>query len=66
MIPKKIYLGPEYWNRLSSKAEALGFVGKGKFSRLFEKIATEDVVFLDSNAKKLLEVYFKAINNKKS
>jgi len=50
----KLYLEEESIKRLKQKAEALKFVGRGDLSHYIEKVANEDVVFLDSNIKKLL------------
>ena len=50
----KIYLEPEDLKKLKQKAEALGYTGKGGLSHYIEKVAREDVCFMDSNVKTIL------------
>lgn len=52
--PTKIYLEPEDLKSLEQKARALGFTGRGGLSRFAEKLAREEIIFLDRNSKALL------------
>lgn len=51
-----IYLEEEDFEKLKQKAEQGGFTGRGGVSHYLKKIADEDLIFLDSNAKKILKV----------
>jgi len=52
----KIYLEEEDYKKLKTKAEALGFIGKGSVSHYIEKIAREPVVFIDENSKAIFKL----------
>jgi hypothetical protein len=53
--PVKVYLTDCEKKKLLEKAESLGFTGRGKLERLFEKIANEPVAFMDGNARTILK-----------
>ena len=40
------------------KAGETGFFGRGALTKFMEKIATEDICFLDKNLRKMLKVIF--------
>lgn len=50
----KLYLDEEDIKALKRKVEAAGFTGRGSLNRYLEKIAREDIAFLDSNVKAIL------------
>jgi len=50
-----LWLDKKVKEALKQKANALGFHGKGQYSRYITKVATEPIIFLDSNARILLE-----------
>jgi len=50
----RLYLTPEAEAKLKAKAHEL-FQGRGSISRYIEKLSLEPVIFLDANAKALLE-----------
>lgn len=56
--PIKIYLDPETRKKLIKKANETGFSGRGALTKFLEKIATEDICFLDENLRKMLKVLF--------
>lgn len=56
--PVKIYLDSETEKKLIKKAEETGFTGRGALTKFFEKIAFEDICFLDENLRKILKVLF--------
>ena len=56
--PIKIYLDSETRKKLLQKANETGFYGRGALTKLIEKIATEDVCFLDENLRKMLKALF--------
>ena len=56
--PIKIYLDSETKKRLMQKANETGFYGRGSVTKFVEKIATEDICFLDENLRKMLKVLF--------
>jgi hypothetical protein len=56
--PVKIYLDSEMKKRLLQKANETGFYGRGALTRFIEKVALEDVCFLDDNLRKMLKVLF--------
>ena len=62
--PKKIFLEPEDWKKLEKKADTLNFTGKGSLSRYIEKVAKEPIVFMDSNARTLLDALDLKTNSK--
>ena len=47
--PIKIYLNSETKKKLIQKANETGFYGRGALTKLMEKIAVEDICFLDEN-----------------
>jgi len=51
----KIYLTPEDYSKLKSKAESLFGEGRGIINLYIEKIIREQICFLDNNVKILLE-----------
>lgn len=51
----KIYLTQEELKHFHSKADALGFSGKGKLSHYFSFISSKDLIVLDENTKRLLK-----------
>ena len=54
----KVYLDFETKKKLMQKANETGFYGRGALTRLIEKIATEDICFLDENLRKMLKMLF--------
>lgn len=54
----KIYLDSETKKKLMQKARETGFTGRGALTRFVEKIAAEDICFLDDNLRKMLKVIF--------
>ncbi len=51
----KAWLYPEDKQRLIHKAKRAGFEGRGSLGRFLQKLAREDVVFLDENVKRILK-----------
>ncbi len=60
--PIKIYLDSDTKRKLTQKATETGFEGRGSLTKFIEKIASEDICFLDDNVKKMLKVVFPAKN----
>ena len=60
--PIKIYLDSETEKKLIKKAEETGFSGRGALTKFFEKIAHEDICFLDKNLRKMLRALFPGKN----
>lgn len=58
--PVKIYLDNEMKRKLLRKANETGFCGRGALTKFVEKIAIEDICFLDDNLRKMLKVLFPA------
>jgi hypothetical protein len=56
--PIKIYLDSETKKKLIQKANETGFLGRGALTKFIEKIAGEDVCFLDENLRKMLKMLF--------
>jgi hypothetical protein len=56
--PVKIYLDSEMKKKLMQKANETGFYGRGALTKFIEKIAIEDICFLDENLKKMLKTLF--------
>jgi hypothetical protein len=56
--PVKIYLNSETQKRLLKKAGETGFTGRGALTKFIEKIAAEDICFLDENLRKMLKALF--------
>jgi len=56
--PIKIYLNSETKKKLMQKANETGFDGRGAMTKFIEKIAAEDICFLDENLRKMLKVLF--------
>ena len=56
--PIKVYLNSETKKKLIQKANETGFSGRGALTKFVEKIATEDICFLDENLRKMLKVLF--------
>ncbi|MEM4326231.1 MAG: hypothetical protein QXU40_02930 [Candidatus Pacearchaeota archaeon] len=56
--PIKIYLDNETKKKLIQKANETGFYGRGALTKFFEKIANEDICFLDENLRKMLKILF--------
>lgn len=54
--PVKIYLDSETKKKLMQKASETGFSGRGAITKFIEKIASEDICFLDENLRKMLKV----------
>ena len=54
----KIYLEPQDKKALLEKAEKIGFVGRGALTKFIQKMARDEVCFLDDNLKKMLKVLF--------
>lgn len=61
--PVKIYLDPETKKKLTQKANETGFTGRGALTKFVEKIAAEDICFLDENLRKMLKVVFPKKDN---
>jgi hypothetical protein len=53
----KVYLSQADYNMLLQKAAELNIIGKGSLSHLLVKLANEPIIFMDSNLKKLAEVF---------
>jgi len=49
------YLEPDVYRMLLRKAETLGYTGRGALSRFIERLATEELVILDTNVRQLLK-----------
>jgi len=60
--PIKVYLDSETQKKLLEKANETGFNGRGALTRFVEKIAVEDICFLDDNLRKMLKALFPAKN----
>ena len=60
--PIKIYLDSETRKKLLQKAGETGFSGRGALTRFVEKIAAEDICFLDENLRKMLKALFPGKN----
>ncbi len=60
--PIKIYLDFETQKKLLKKANETGFTGRGALTKFVEKIAAEDICFLDDNLRKMLRALFPAKN----
>ncbi len=60
--PTKIYLNSETKRKLIQKANETGFYGRGALTKFIEKIATEDICFLDENLRKMLKMLFPGKN----
>ncbi len=56
--PVKIYLDSETKKKLLKKANETGFKGRGALTHFIEKIAREDICFLDDNLRKMLKALF--------
>jgi hypothetical protein len=56
--PIKIYLNFETKKKLLQKANETGFYDRGALTKFIEKIATEDICFLDENLRKMLKMLF--------
>jgi len=56
--PIKIYLDSETKRKLMQKADETGFSGRGALTKFIEKIAIEDICFLDDNLRKMLRILF--------
>jgi len=56
--PIKIYLDSETRKKLLQKAGETGFQGRGALTKFVEKIAVEDICFLDENLRKMLKALF--------
>ena len=61
----QIFLSAAQEQRLRTKASAAGFEGRGMMSRFIQKIADEEIIFMDLNAKKLLEMFGRDNGNTK-
>lgn len=53
-----VYLTDEECEILFAKCRTLGITGRAKITRLLEKLAVQDFVFLDDNNKKMLRIFF--------
>lgn len=60
--PIKIYLNSETKRKLMQKANETGFEGRGAMTKFIEKIAAEDICFLDENLRKMLKTLFPVKN----
>lgn len=56
--PIKIYLDSDTKRRLLQKVDETGFSGRGALTKFIEKIAAEDICFLDENVRKMLKILF--------
>jgi len=56
--PIKVYLDSETQKKLLKKASETGFTGRGALTKFIEKIAAEDICFLDDNLRKMLHTLF--------
>ncbi|MEM3091433.1 MAG: hypothetical protein QXD05_01920 [Candidatus Pacearchaeota archaeon] len=63
--PIKVYLDSETRKKLIQKANETGFNGRGSLTKFLEKIATEDICFLDENLRKMLRIIFPTNSSKK-
>lgn len=54
----KIYLTEQQKKQLLEKAQQSGFSGRASLTRFIEKIASEDICFLDDNLKKMLKALY--------
>ena len=54
----KIYLDSDTRRRLVQKANETGFNGRGSLTKFIEKVAAEDICFLDDNLRKMLRTLF--------
>lgn len=52
----KIYLEDDDKKKLLQKSIESGFLGRGCITKFIEKIAREDICFLDKNLRKMLKV----------
>lgn len=57
MKPIKLYLETEDENKLRMKAAELGFSGRGWLSQFMRKVASSDLVFIDTNVEKLCHLF---------
>lgn len=64
--PIKVYLDRETHHQLIQKAQEAGFIGRGALSLFLQKIAQEDLVFMDNNVKKILHAINFSVNDKHS
>jgi len=60
--PIKVYLDSETRRKLLQKASETGFQGRGALTKFMEKIAIEDICFLDENLRKMLKALFPGKN----
>ncbi|MBM3228559.1 hypothetical protein FJZ20_01585 [Candidatus Pacearchaeota archaeon] len=60
--PIKIYLNFETKKKLMQKADETGFSGRGALTKFIEKVAAEDICFLDDNLRKMLKALFPTKN----
>ncbi len=60
--PIKIYLDSETRKKILQKASETGFQGRGALTKFVEKIAVEDICFLDENLRKMLKALFPGNN----
>jgi len=56
--PIKIYLDSDTKRKLLQKVDETGFSGRGALTKFIEKIAAEDICFLDENVRKMLKALF--------
>lgn len=56
--PVKIYLDYDTKRKLLQKVDETGFSGRGALTKFIEKIAAEDICFLDENVRKMLKILF--------
>lgn len=56
--PIKVYLDDNTKRKLMQKANETGFYGRGAMTKFIEKIAAEDICFLDENLRKMLKALF--------
>lgn len=63
--PIKVYLDSETKKKLMQKASETGFNGRGAMTKFIEKIAAEDICFLDENLRKMLRTIFPANSTKR-
>ena len=56
--PIKVYLDYETQKKLLKKANETGFNGRGALTKFIEKIASEDICFLDENLRKMIRALF--------
>ena len=60
--PIKVYLDFETQKKLLKKANETGFNGRGAITKFVEKIAAEDICFLDDNLRKMIKALFPVKN----